>query len=129
MSKLKTKTPSGGGIFKSKIQFLHNLVFTLFKKQRVFLIQRISVFVLFKFNMQTKLLKIKLFCYQFFFLVIAAVCLPFPQEASAYPTYTANSDLVKVSPYASTTPGGTLNWGLDASGYREFLTKGQKYRM
>ncbi|MDD5743063.1 MAG: DUF2341 domain-containing protein, partial [Candidatus Peribacteraceae bacterium] len=47
---------------------------------------------------------------------------------SPYSAFTANSDLVKVAPYAtiSETPG---SWGLNAAGFREFLSNDHRYRI
>jgi hypothetical protein len=53
-------------------------------------------------------------------------------SVSAYPTYSPNTDLVRVGPY-DTAASGTANWscglGCSSGGYREFITLGQKYRI
>lgn len=47
---------------------------------------------------------------------------------SPYSAFTANTDVVKVAPYAtiSETPG---SWGLNATGFREFLSNDHRYRI
>jgi len=76
--------------------------------------------------MQKYLAKFKKVIYSF--LVIQILLITFPLTLFAYPEYQTNSDLVVAGPYDPAI-SGAANWGYTTSGYREFITVGQKYRI
>jgi lysophospholipase L1-like esterase len=64
-------------------------------------------------------------------LLLQLLLISFPLPLSAYPAYTANSDLVIAGPY-DTAVSGAANWGITAgqgNTSRDFITIGQKYRV
>lgn len=62
-------------------------------------------------------------------LVFGYLFLQIKSPVFAYPPYTANSDLVISGPYDTIYSGSDSAWGLSATGFRELITLGQKYRV
>ncbi|MDD4972573.1 MAG: GDSL-type esterase/lipase family protein [Paludibacter sp.] len=67
-----------------------------------------------------------------FILIFSLLLASIPSPTSAYPAYTANSDLVIAGPY-DTAASGSANWGITSGQQgntsRDFITIGQKYRI
>ena len=106
--------------------FLENLYKIVLKKTSIYELNSCRVAETIK-SMTKYFTKFKKPFYSF--LVCSLLLASFPISTSAYPAYTANSDLVKSGPY-DTAVSGTTNWGsTSGADTRDFITVGQKYRI